>query len=123
MRILSGRCHCGSVKFALRAPDGVQGLRRCNCSLCKRKGVVMATAKLTELSITEGEEKLSLYQWNTKIAKHYFCSHCGIHTHHQRRGPPDEYGFNVACIDGIELSEIGDVLMIDGSTMTLIENE
>ena len=82
----------------------------------------MATAKLNELSIIEGEEKLSLYQWNTKIAKHYFCSHCGIYTHHQRRAAPDEYGFNVACIEGIELSDIGDVLMIDGSTMTLIEN-
>ncbi|NBU89174.1 MAG: GFA family protein, partial [Betaproteobacteria bacterium] len=38
--------------------------------------------------------KLRLYQFNTKIAKHYFCSNCGIYTHHQRRSFPDQYGYN-----------------------------
>ena len=123
MSILKGQCHCGSVKFEVQAPEGLQGLRRCDCSLCKRKGVAMATAKLAELSITEGADKLSLYEWNTKIAKHYFCSHCGIYTHHQRRAAPDEYGFNVACIDGIDLSDIGDIPMTDGITMSLVESE
>lgn len=83
----------------------------------------MATAKLAELVVIEGADKLSLYQWNTKIAKHYFCSRCGIYTHHQRRAAPDEYGFNVACIEDIEISEIGDIPMTDGISMSLVESE
>ncbi len=82
----------------------------------------MATAKLPELKVTEGEDKLSLYQWNMEIAKHYFCSQCGIYTHHQRRAAPDEYGFNVACIEGIDLAALSDVPMTDGKTMSVVED-
>ncbi len=121
MAKLTGRCHCGSVKFVVDSPEGLHGLRRCNCSLCKRKGVIMATAKLPELEITEGEDILSLYQWNTKVARHYFCSHCGIYTHHQRRAAPDEYGFNIACIDGIDIPELGVIPMTDGTAMSLLK--
>lgn len=81
----------------------------------------MATAKLDELTITEGEALLSLYEWNTKVAKHYFCSVCGIYTHHQRRAAPDEYGFNAACIEGIDLAILKDAPMTDGISMTLVD--
>ena len=83
----------------------------------------MATAKLAELEVTEGQEHLSLYEWNTKKAKHYFCSRCGIYTHHQRRAAPDEFGFNVACIAGVDITELGEVPMTDGTAMSLVENE
>jgi len=81
----------------------------------------MATAKLAQLSITRGEELLSLYQWNTNVAKHFFCSVCGIYTHHQRRAAPDEYGFNAACIEGVNIAELGEVPMTDGISMTIID--
>ena len=82
----------------MHSPGGLQGLRRWNCSLSKTKGVAMANAKLPEFQITAGEDKPNLYKWNTMIAKHYFCSECGIYTHHQRRAAPDEYGFNAAAL-------------------------
>ena len=80
----------------------------------------MATARLTELTITRGEDQLSLYQWNTKIAKHYFCSACGIYTHHQRRKASDEYVFNVACIEDIDLTTLGDIPMTDGLDLSVV---
>ena len=83
----------------------------------------MATARLTELTITRGEDQRSLYQWNTKIAKHYFCSVSGIYTHHQRRSAPDEYGFNVACIEGIDLDALGDIPMTDGQGLSVVEED
>lgn len=83
----------------------------------------MATATLDDLVITHGADKLSLYTWNTQTAKHYFCSNCGIYTHHQRRVAPDEYGFNVACIDGVDLAELTDVPMTDGRSLSLADNE
>lgn len=79
----------------------------------------MATANLTQLELIAGADKLSLYQWNTRIAKHYFCSICGIYTHHQRRSAPNEFGFNVACIDGIDIADLGEIPTTDGSSMSL----
>lgn len=94
-------CHCGSVQMELDLPDGLQDLRRCDCSLCRRRGAIAASVPLSGIRILQGEDKLSCYQFNTKTAKHYFCSVCGVYTHHQRRSNPEQYGFNVACLDGI----------------------
>lgn len=81
----------------------------------------MATALLSELTVTRGEDKLSLYQWNTKVAKHYFCSVCGIYTHHQRRSNPNEFGFNVACIAGVQPELLTGVEQTNGKSSSLVE--
>ena len=90
---LQGMCHCGKIRFQLSC--NLTDLKRCNCSHCRRKGFVMTTAKLDQFKLISCEENLKIYQWNSKIAKHYFCKNCGINTHHQRRSKPDEYGVNV----------------------------
>lgn len=79
----------------------------------------MAAAPLADLTVTKGEDKLSLYRWNTGVARHYFCSVCGIYTHHQRRKAPDEYGYNIACIEGIEIESLGEIPMTDGISMSV----
>lgn len=82
----------------------------------------MADVPLDKLVVTKGADKLSLYQWNTKIAKHWFCSVCGIYTHHQRRSKPDEFGFNVACLDDVNSFDLGDVPVGDGAAMSLVDD-
>lgn len=54
------------------------------------------------LEISAGEDKLTLYQWNTHTAKHYFCSICGIYTFHRKRTAPDHFGVNVFCLGDLE---------------------
>jgi hypothetical protein len=78
------------------------------------RGAVAVTAALGDLEITAGEEWLTLYQFNTRQAKHYFCSKCGIYTHHQRRSNPDEYGVNAACLDGISPFDFTEVPVNEG---------
>lgn len=112
--IHKGSCHCGAVQFELKLPNGLENLRRCNCSMCRRRGAVVASVPLSGINITQGEEVLRLYQFNTKTAKHYFCSICGIYTHHQRRSNPEQYGFNVACLEGVNPFELGDIPTVDG---------
>ena len=112
--IHKGSCHCGGVQFELTLPNGLENLRRCDCSMCRRRGAVVASVGLDGINITQGEELLKLYQFNTKTAKHFFCSTCGIYTHHQRRSNPEEYGFNVACLDGVNPFELGDIPTMDG---------
>jgi hypothetical protein len=107
-------CHCGAVVLELDLPDGIVDPRRCNCSICRRKGAIVASVPLSGLRILMGQDVLRLYQFNTKTAKHYFCSICGIHTHHQRRSDPEQYSFNVACLEGVNPFDIGHVPTLDG---------
>jgi len=107
-------CHCGAVQIALNLPRGLEELRRCNCSMCSRRGAIAASVALADLKIEQGEDKLSLYQFNTMTAKHYFCSVCGIYTHHQRRSNPHLFGFNVACVEGVDPFTLGDIPVLDG---------
>ncbi len=107
-------CHCGGVAIELDLPNGFENLRRCDCSMCRRKGIVVASVALAGLRITQGEEKLTAYRFNTRTAVHYFCSVCGIHTHHQRRSDPSEYGFNIACIDAVDIRDFLDAPVFDG---------
>ncbi len=107
-------CHCGAIQFELSLPDGLDDPRRCDCSMCRRRGAIVASVSLDGIKITKGEDKLSLYQFNTMTAKHYFCSICGIYTHHQRRSKPSQYGFNVACLEGVNPLELENIPTYDG---------
>ena len=120
MQTVIGKCHCGAVEFEVDLVDGYKNLRRCNCSLCRRKGIVMADVPMEKLRVTKGSDNLTLYQWNTKVAEHYFCNTCGIYTHHRRRSVPEEYGFNVACIDGVDPYSFSDIKIGDGSSLSLV---
>lgn len=119
MEPTKGSCHCGTVVFEVDLEDGLQNLRRCNCSLCRRKGAIMAGVPLDRLRVVKGADNLTLYQWNTRTAKHYFCKTCGIYTHHQRRSNPNEYGVNIACLEGIDPFSVGEVGMGNGAAMSL----
>lgn len=95
-----GACHCGTVRFTVALTDGLNTARRCDCSFCTLRGAVAVSAKLDAIDITDGADALTLYTFGTGTAKHYFCSLCGIYTHHQRRSNPNEYGVNLACLSG-----------------------
>ncbi|WHR53662.1 GFA family protein [Vibrio furnissii] len=107
-------CHCGTVELELSLPNGIVDPRRCDCSICRRKGAIVASVTLDAIRIVKGQEVLRLYQFNTNTAKHYFCSVCGIYTHHQRRSNPHQYGYNVGCLDGVNPFDLGDVVTNDG---------
>ena len=102
------------MQLDLDLPDGIVDPRRCDCSLCRRKGTIVASVPLRGLRVVAGAAQLKLYQFNTRTAKHYFCGNCGIHTHHQRRSHPDQYGYNVGCLEGIDPCAIAGVPTHDG---------
>ncbi len=107
-------CHCGTVEIELDLPDGLIDVRRCDCSMCRRRGAIAASVPLAGIDIIKGKDALTLYQFNTKTAKHFFCKNCGIYTHHQRRSNPTQYGFNVACLEGINPLTIEGIPTYDG---------
>ena len=107
-------CHCGQVQLELSLPDGIVHPRRCDCSMCRRRGAIVASVPLAGLRILSGAQVLRQYQFNTCTARHFFCGHCGIYTHHQRRSNPDQYGYNVGCLEGVNPFELGPVPTEDG---------
>ena len=111
---INGACHCGAVRFRVRLANGLHTAMRCNCSYCRMRGAVAVTANLADFTILQGEERLTLYQFNTKTAKHYFCSVCGIYTHHQRRSNPQHCGVNVACLEGVSPFDFEEVPVNNG---------
>ena len=107
-------CHCKEVEAEINVTDNLAKVLRCNCSICKRKGSIMSMVKNEEFKIIKGKDKLKLYQFHTKVAKHYFCSICGIYTHHNPRSNPSMTGFNVGCIDEFDVFKLENISLNDG---------
>ena len=59
-------CHCKKVHLELQLKNGIEELVRCNCSLCKRRGSIMAKIKLENLKIIKGKDQLSVYKFGKK---------------------------------------------------------
>ena len=112
-----GSCHCGTVKFTVDAEPAEATV--CDCSLCTKKNAVMVRVPVAALTVTEGEDALTLYQWNTRLARHYFCSRCGIYTFHRKRSDPTSYGVNIFCLDDLDPATVRRV-QTEGENMTVI---
>lgn len=112
--IVQAACHCRRVRFEVALTDGLNTARRCDCSFCRMRGAVAVSAERDGVRIISGEDALTEYQFNTNTAKHYFCSICGIYTHHQRRSNPRQFGVNAACIDGVSPFDFREVPVNDG---------
>ena len=106
-------CHCGSVEAEINI-EKFKKVLRCNCSICKRKGAIMSIVKNEDFKIVKGKDKLKLYQFHSKVAKHYFCSVCGIYTHHNPRSNPAMTGFNLGCIDEINIFDLDNISIANG---------
>ena len=101
-RTYHGSCHCGAVKFEVEGDLSILGV--CNCSICTKKGAFHHTVPPERFKLLEGEDDLKLYQFNKKIAEHYFCSHCGIQTFSHPRTAPKNYNVNIRCLDDFDVN-------------------
>ena len=105
MKTYKGSCHCGRVKFEVRTD--LEKASSCNCSLCRKKGSIHHRVAADRFTLLTGKEALTLYQFGTKSAKHFFCSHCGIYPFHHPRIAPEMISVNLRCLDGFELESAG----------------
>ncbi|QCP52938.1 GFA family protein [Trinickia violacea] len=118
--LLHGSCHCGAVKFEVRTPTTPAA--RCNCSLCRRKGALMSPGfAADQLKIVSGEDALTMYQFNTRVAKHYFCKHCGIYPFHQTRKDPLLWRVNIGCLEGVDPYAL-EAGVADGASLSVVED-
>ncbi len=101
MRKLHGSCHCGKVRFEIETDPSY--VSECNCSICTKKGILHHRVPAERFKLIAGEDELALYQFNTKVARHYFCKTCGMHPFTRPRTDPDKYTVNFRCLDDFDL--------------------
>jgi hypothetical protein len=121
----SARCHCGSVRFKLTCEEITTG-RRCNCSICIRKGVVVSSQYLRPSDVeVAGAEHLTSYLFGDKDVNHHFCRTCGISPFSTIASvPPDyvgpakvgDYRVNLGCVEGLDVLAL-EIQVIDGRSL------
>ena len=93
-----GGCHCGAVRFRVQVRRHLAF--ECNCSICSKKGFLHVLVERAAFELLCGENDLETYQFNTLVAKHHFCSTCGIAPFYVPRSHPDGITVNARCLDG-----------------------
>ena len=100
----SGGCHCGRVRFEVRGtPDEVS---ECNCSVCARKAYLHWIVPRAVFRLVAGEDDLATYRFNTGVAQHHFCRHCGVASFYVPRSNPDSVDVNARCLDGVDVAAL-----------------
>jgi hypothetical protein len=101
----AGGCHCGRVRFEVLAPARLE-VADCNCSICRKSGYLHLIVPADRFTLISGREALTTYTFNTRVAKHHFCAHCGIKSFYVPRSHPDGVCVNARCIDSDTIAEL-----------------
>jgi hypothetical protein len=102
----SGSCHCGRVTFTVDA-DLPQEAMSCNCSHCRRKGMLFAFFPADQVAI-EGEDVLKSYKFNRQVIDHLFCDACGTEPFAVARGQDgaEMQAINLRCVPEADLDAL-----------------
>ena len=98
MRTHKGGCHCGAVRFEVIAPANIH-VSECNCSMCGKVGFLHLIVPAQQFKLLSGGESITTYTFNTGVAKHFFCSVCGVKSFYIPRSHPDGFSVNARCLD------------------------
>jgi hypothetical protein len=102
--LLAGGCHCGAVRFTVKAQSKAK-IQSCNCSICRKTGFIHLIVPKPCFDLIRGDSELIVYQFNTGVAKHLFCRHCGVKSFYIPRSNPDGVSVNVNCLDSLDGTE------------------
>ena len=100
-----GGCHCGAVRFEVRAPAQVLA-QHCNCSMCSKTAFEHLIVPKEDFALVSGADQLTLYTFNTGVARHLFCKVCGVKSFYVPRSNPDGISVNLRCIDAGTITKV-----------------
>lgn len=106
MKTWVGGCHCGDVRFEVDADLESEKLLDCTCSICTKKGIVHLMVPPERFRLLTPASALTTYTFNSHVAKHTFCSRCGMHPFYTPRSHPDHVDVNVRCLDDVDLASL-----------------
>jgi len=95
-------CHCGAVSLTLvEAPAKVF---ECNCSICRRLGVLWAYYHCDDVVIEKGSNDTDVYIWQNRVLEFHRCKHCGCTTYWVAADKEfrERMGVNARLVDGLD---------------------
>ena len=113
-KTLNAGCHCGAIKLLMYFDLKEAKIEKCNCSMCSRKFAAYVFVDVEEVKIIDRSKSIQCYSFHTCQAKHFFCSICGIHTHHLMRVDPTKYAVNLACLENIKIEDYQHIVYWNG---------
>ncbi len=108
----TGGCHCGMVRFEVVASADLT-VSDCNCSICSAFGYLHLIVPAARFKLLTDRDGLSTYTFNTGIAKHLFCSRCGVKSFYVPRSHPDGVSVNARCLDAATIASMS-IVPFDG---------
>jgi hypothetical protein len=106
MQTYTGRCHCGQVRYEVKAD--LSSVMECNCSHCSAKGLLLTFVPEGDFKLSSGADALTEYLFNKKVIRHQFCKHCGVEPFARGRGPDGKptVALNVRCLEGVDVATL-----------------
>ena len=110
-----GSCHCGRIAFEVEGE--VSSVIDCNCSMCRRRGGLLAAFPRSALTLRTPQENLSTYRFNREAIEHHFCANCGVATFSEGKGRDGAAMamVNVRCLPDVDLAAL-EVTDVDGAS-------
>jgi hypothetical protein len=108
LRLHTGGCHCGAVRFQVEV-DLAAGATRCNCSMCTKVAQTSNTVKPGAFQLLSDPAKLGVYEWGGRVLRRYFCKTCGIHCFtrgHLAELGGDFVGVSFNCLDDVDPAQL-----------------
>jgi hypothetical protein len=101
-----GSCHCGAVRYDVEIDPDAEALS-CNCSICGRTGGLLQFVPESAFTLLQGEDSLSVYNFNKRVIDHLFCKTCGVRPFARGKGPKGPMvAINVRCLEGVDVFAI-----------------
>jgi hypothetical protein len=77
--VTEASCHCGAVRLVCETPP--TEATDCNCSICRRYGVLWAYYPVREVRIIPADAPTDIYMWDDRSIEFHRCRTCGCVTH------------------------------------------
>ena len=112
----TGSCHCGKISIELMA-EVTSGLS-CNCSICRRKGSILAFFPAKDVEIKAEESDLGTYLFGKKHIEHRFCKTCGTSPYSNGKAPDGSeiIAVNLRCLDDFDVNTVA-ITLYDGASL------
>jgi hypothetical protein len=103
---IKGSCHCGAVRYSLD-DDPTQAIE-CNCSICRRKGSILAFSPREKLVVETPREAIEVYTFNSHNIRHQFCKTCGCAPFSEATAPDGTpmAAINLRCVEDFDLAGV-----------------
>ena len=101
-----GSCHCGQIAYTVEAD--IKEVLDCNCSLCRRRGGLLAFVEAKDFALRTPKDNYDTYTFNRHKLQHHFCPTCGIAPFSEGAGPDGRamVAINVRCLPGVDLATL-----------------